>query len=775
MARARRLPLLRAAAAALVVVALASGAICEGDGLEEGGVAYAQGAQEAGDARVLPPALAATVRSPCAGYARVFDARDTDADLSHALRLLLARTCAESGRGGGGGNALPAMPSAAAPDACALLEDATALRQRAAGRERTLMLFKSLLHERCQAEAVAASVGAGGGYASGFAATLGRDASEGGRLSSASAAGGANARGGEAARSHLMDAMAAMAQAEEQAASARSESSTYFTAGAHGIPGLPLRALTSAAPPPVGGAPSMADAEPAVPQAVAPIELSFGEGVLPDKVQRLERAALRELYRAAGGASWAASQRWEAAELDHGEYCAWAGVSCQQGARSGEVMPLGVIALELPDAGLDGSLPPGLSKLRHLAVLDLSGNRLRGEIPATLGELPRLRRLRLGRNAFGGGVPQGALAAPELREVDVSGNRLVAVAAGLRRADSEAASAGDDGETIPLALLNISFNAVDERLDELVPADCARRWAAVEALSLANNRLFGAIGPACLASLPQLALLDLAHNALEGPLPAALMGAPAMRVLDVSHNRLEGPLPPEVPGGGYSSALRVFAAADNRLTGALPAALCAAPALRHLDVSANALGGALPGDALAGAENLRLLNLSLNALTGPMPGAEPANDGVGGAEETPEELAARLGLPPGVAAHTRRGSLARLRALRVLDLSNNRLSGTLAPSLAELGALRILSIATNALTGSVPGGIKRLTALTELDLSGNALSGDFPEEAVAALTRLTALDLSRNELGGTLNYAALERLTDLRRFSAQGNPSLGYA
>ena len=75
----------------------------------------------------------------------------------------------------------------------------------------------------------------------------------------------------------------------------------------------------------------------------------------------------------------------------------------------------------------------------------------------------------------------------------------------------------------------------------------------------------------------------------------------------------------------------------------------------------------------------------------------------------------------------------------------------------------------------MPGGIKRLTALTELDLSGNALSGDFPEEVVAALTRLTALDLSRNELGGTLNYAALERLTDLRRFSAQGNPSLGYA
>ena len=120
-------------------------------------------------------------------------------------------------------------------------------------------------------------------------------------------------------------------------------------------------------------------------------------------------------------------------------------------------------------------VPPGLSKLRHLAVLDLSGNRLRGEIPATLGELPRLRRLRLGRNAFGGGVPQGALAAPELREVDVSGNRLVAVAAGLRRADSEAASAGDDGETIPLALLNISFNAVDERLDDDGDAERGQR------------------------------------------------------------------------------------------------------------------------------------------------------------------------------------------------------------------------------------------------------------------------------------------------------------
>ena len=72
--------------------------------------------------------------------------------------------------------------------------------------------------------------------------------------------------------------------------------------------------------------------------------------------------ALRTLYVATGGASWANRLSWLGAE----PACQWHGVGCDdRGA---------VTSLRLPRNALSGTLPPEVGDLASLDVLDLEGN-----------------------------------------------------------------------------------------------------------------------------------------------------------------------------------------------------------------------------------------------------------------------------------------------------------------------------------------------------------------------------------------------------------------
>jgi len=85
-----------------------------------------------------------------------------------------------------------------------------------------------------------------------------------------------------------------------------------------------------------------------------------------DEVAALERRALLELFRAAGGEGWVAQAR---ARWGAGPHCAWAGVTCGDAAAGA-----GVVALRLRAAGLAGTLPPGVAALRSLERLDVALN-----------------------------------------------------------------------------------------------------------------------------------------------------------------------------------------------------------------------------------------------------------------------------------------------------------------------------------------------------------------------------------------------------------------
>ena len=115
-------------------------------------------------------------------------------------------------------------------------------------------------------------------------------------------------------------------------------------------------------------------------------------------------------------------------------------------------------------------------------------------------------------------------------------------------------------------------------------------------------------------------------------------------------------------------------------------------------------------------------------------------------------------------------ALGSLTSLTTLDLSDNRLSGTI-PDLSSLTRLQDLYLGDNQLSGTIPDWLGSLTGLQELSLRDNRLTGAIPEE-LGDLTQLDVLYLNGNRLSGPIP-AALGGLRGLQATRFAGNPLTG--
>ncbi|CAL4964686.1 unnamed protein product [Urochloa decumbens] len=216
---------------------------------------------------------------------------------------------------------------------------------------------------------------------------------------------------------------------------------------------------------------------------------------------------------------------------------------------------------------------------------------------------------------------------------------------------------------------------------------------------------------------------------------------------------------------GRLASLQSMVLVENNLTGGIPAELGALAKLRRLVISGNyGLSGPIP--ATLGNDRhdqLLIVDLSKNRLTG--------------------------SLPP---------SLGALRGLLKMDLSNNFLQGSIPPSLGELKNLTLLDLRNNSLTGGFPGFVQGMSSLQDLllsnnpqlggtlpssgwekmsgslatlDLSNAGLTGAIPE-SMAALAGLRFLALDHNRLTGTVP-AALSRLPSIGAMYLNGNNLTG--
>ncbi|RVW79222.1 Receptor protein kinase CLAVATA1 [Vitis vinifera] len=202
--------------------------------------------------------------------------------------------------------------------------------------------------------------------------------------------------------------------------------------------------------------------------------------------------------------------------------------------------------------------------------------------------------------------------------------------------------------------------------------------------------------------------------------------------------------------------------------------------LRYLDLTANNFSGDIPA-AIGRLRELFYLFLVQNEFNGTWP-TEIGN--LANLEHWPWPIMTNSGLHPskrvwrieeaeisvddaGEFDWRNTGELQHLSSLEHLDLSLNKLEGTIPGVMLTLKNLTNLYLFNNRLSGRIPSSIEALN-LKEIDLSKNHLTGSIPA-GFGKLQNLTGLNLFWNQLSGKIpvNISLIPTLETFKVFSNQ--------
>lgn len=247
-----------------------------------------------------------------------------------------------------------------------------------------------------------------------------------------------------------------------------------------------------------------------------------------------------------------------------------------------------------------GSIPPQISNLFNLTLLNLSSNFLNGTIPTELCRMERLERVYLSNNSLSGEIPSAVGDLPHLGLLDLSRNKLSGLIpdsfANLSQLRRLLLYKNQFSGMIPpslakcgnLEILDLSHN----RLSGTIPDEVAGMRSLKIYLNLSSNYLHGGL-PLQLSKMDMVLAVDLSSNNLSGTIPSQLGSCIALEFLNLSGNILEGPFPVSIGQLPYLQALDV---SSNRLIGAIPQSLQASPTLKQLNLSFNSFFGNVSDD-----------------------------------------------------------------------------------------------------------------------------------------------------------------------------------
>ncbi|XP_057756658.1 receptor-like kinase TMK2 [Arachis stenosperma] len=385
--------------------------------------------------------------------------------------------------------------------------------------------------------------------------------------------------------------------------------------------------------------------------------------------------------------------------------CQWTGVTCNDQSGRIEVIYLGSMSLT-------GTVPTGLNdSLSHLTSLYLFNNNLSGPVPS-LANLSFLQDIYLGFNNFTS-IPHGCF----------------------------------HGLT-SLQFLSLRNNTNLPPWN--FPTDLTAHSSQLH-LNLTATNVMGSL-PEIFHSLPSLETVLLSNNNLSGVLPESFGGTKIATLhlnnqkgngfsgpIDVLSNMLDlfqvwlqgnsftGP----IPDMSRCTALQDLQLGHNQLTGVVPDSLIALQKLGYLYLGYNFLQGPLPNLTLSGFDSME--NLGANTTNGfchKDPG--PCDHKV----TILLQIAAEFKYPI-LLARTWKGNNAckgwrfitcdDKNKIRMVNLSNLKLTGTISPAFANLTDLRELYLDGNNLTGEIPEGLTTLPELEVVNVSNNHLAGNIPK------------------------------------------------
>ena len=268
-----------------------------------------------------------------------------------------------------------------------------------------------------------------------------------------------------------------------------------------------------------------------------------------------DRAALVDLYHAAGGLKWLRDTNW-LSDKPLGE---WHGVETNVQGR--------VYSLDLFRNRLSGSIPPELGNLSSLTHLNFLHNNLSGPIPPELGNLSNLRILWLQENQLSGPIPASLGNLAKLTSLNLGWNQLLT-----------GPIPPELGNLTNLEYLGLDWN----QLSGPIPPELGN-LSNIELLYLGSNQLSGPI-PAWIGNMSNLWYLNLGNNQLSRPIPAWIGNLSNLVRLYLQGTRLSGPIPPEL---GNLSNLKTLWLQGTRLSGPIPPELGNLSNLTELEIYSN--------------------------------------------------------------------------------------------------------------------------------------------------------------------------------------------
>jgi len=250
---------------------------------------------------------------------------------------------------------------------------------------------------------------------------------------------------------------------------------------------------------------------------------------------------------------------------------------------------------------------------------------------------------------------------------------------------------------------------------------CNQNTKQILGLSLISNNVVGSF-PQELSHLTTLTYLESIANSITGTIPNEWGALTKLRTLVMAFNELTGTIPSWVPK--KLSNLEFLYLSNNMLTGTIPDEFIDIEKLSVLAIDDNGLTGSL--DIILNLPTFEYLFLENNEFRGTLP-----------------------------------SRITQSQPLLInLDVSSNRLGGSLPEDLFQLSQLEILDLHGNLFQSTIPQNIHPDNEqLKFIALHDNILEGTIPS-TIANLRRLSHLDVTHNRLTGTLPLE-MERCSDM--------------
>ncbi|XP_020553455.1 receptor-like protein 12 [Sesamum indicum] len=432
--------------------------------------------------------------------------------------------------------------------------------------------------------------------------------------------------------------------------------------------------------------------------------------------------------------------------------------------------------LNLSDAGFGGQVPIEVSLMRRLVTLDLLYNGLEIENPnlkMLLQNLTGLRELYLDGvqmssavlNFFAnfshpttlslsgcdlrGSFPNMIFQLPTLENLDLSFNQLLT---------GSILQFHQNASLRTLLLLDTNFSGPLPNSIASLDLFHPRFLTGLIYVDLSRNFFTGSIPSFYMSK--NLQRVDLSDNSLSGSIPKSLFSLPSLRILRLSNNQLSGRV--------YEFSTLHFphiVALDlsrNKLEGQIPKSFFTLERLETLKLSYNFFNGTVQLGKLQRLHNLVELDLSYNNLS---IDTSITNTNL---SRFPQLFSLSLA---SCNLHNF-PDLTNQHNLRLLNLSNNRIIGEVPNWIWEIGngtligldlssdiiptsfcnatELEVLDLSSNKLSGSIPPClVEKVEQLAVLKLGGNNINGHIPD-TFSVYCRLEILDMSQNYLEGRL-------------------------